>query len=400
MSLPRLSITQILAWADAEFRRTGCWPTENSGPIHEAPQETWMGIDGALTMGQRGLPGHSSLPQLLAQYRGVRNIQRLPRLSLRQVLRWADAVHKRAGRWPTITSGPVEEMPGETWSSINTALLFGRRGLPKSTLAQLLATRRGLRHRLLLPRLTKQQILRWSDEYHDRMGHWPNRRSGTVDPATGETWATISDALYAGSRGLPGRTSLAALLAEHRGVRNKQPIEAAESLPPLALLAEHRGVRNKQALPSLTIRQILVWADAVYCRTGDWPRRDSGPIAEAPGETWDGVSAALTKGLRGLPGGSSLPRLLAARRGIRNRVAPPTLTIKQIVGWADAHYEATGRRPTASSGIIADATDQETWRAIDNALRAGRRGLPGNSSLAQLLDAYRRRLPTRVAPDD
>ena len=44
--------------------------------------------------------------------------------------------------------------------------------------------------------------------------------------------------------------------------------------------------------------------------TGRWPKRDSGPIEEAPGETWGAVEMALAHGQRGLPGGSSLIRLL------------------------------------------------------------------------------------------
>ena len=38
-----------------------------------------------------------------------------------------------------------------------------------------------------------------------------------------------------------------------------------------------------------------------------------------------------------MPGGSSLPRLLAAHRGVRNRKQLPRLTERQIVRWARAH---------------------------------------------------------------
>ena len=44
--------------------------------------------------GSRGLAGRSSLAQLLADYRGHRNIGALPRLMVRQILRWADAWHR------------------------------------------------------------------------------------------------------------------------------------------------------------------------------------------------------------------------------------------------------------------------------------------------------------------
>ena len=47
-----------------------------------------------------------------------------------------------------------------------------------------------------------------------------------------------------------------------------------------------------------------------------------------------------------------------------------------------------GSWPTASSGRVR-ATASERWRAIDEALRYGRRGLPGGSSLGLLLAAHR-----------
>jgi hypothetical protein len=60
----------------------------------------------------------------------------------------------------------------------------------------------------------------------------------------------------------------------------------------------------------LTEAMVLAWADAHYERTGRWPHGKSGPIPEAPGETWNAVNMALYEGHRGLPGRSSLSRLL------------------------------------------------------------------------------------------
>src|SRR5262249_54433912 len=141
--LPSLSEGQILAWADAYHRRTGTWPTRQSGPILEAPGETWMAVDMALRNGLRGLPGGTTLPFLLAQQRGVRNGSNLPQLSVEQVLAWADAWHERTGKWPNLNSGPVPEAPEVTWWAINHALRKGSRGLPGgSSLAKLLAAER------------------------------------------------------------------------------------------------------------------------------------------------------------------------------------------------------------------------------------------------------------------
>jgi hypothetical protein len=51
-------------------------------------------------------------------------------------------------------------------------------------------------------------------------------------------------------------------------------------------------------------------------------------------------------------------------------------------------HEKTGRWPIATDGRVYGAAD-ETWMRIDNALRAGRRGLPGGDSLAKLLARHR-----------
>jgi hypothetical protein len=65
----------------------------------------------------------------------------------------------------------------------------------------------------------------------------------------------------------------------------------------------------------LSVELILGWADAYFQRHGAWPKRDSGPV-EGAEATWCGVDAALWKGARVLPGGSSLARLLKERRGV------------------------------------------------------------------------------------
>jgi hypothetical protein len=97
-----------------------------------------------------------------------------------------------------------------------------------------------------------------------------------VAGAPGESWPALDDALAQGHRGLPGGSSLA------------------------RVLALHRGARNKARLPRLTVRRVLAWIDAHRGRTGRWPRADSGPVGGAPGETWHALDVALRQGLRGL----------------------------------------------------------------------------------------------------
>jgi hypothetical protein len=62
--------------------------------------------------------------------------------------------------------------------------------------------------------------------------------------------------------------------------------------------------------PPLTEAQILSWADAHRARTGRWPSWKGGRVHGAPGETWRNLNQALRLGLRGLPGGDTLLRLL------------------------------------------------------------------------------------------
>jgi hypothetical protein len=120
-------------WADRHCEATGRWPTCESGPVLGAPDETWRAVEMALYEGLRGLRGGSSVAKLLAKHRGVRNIGNLPRLTVKQILRWADAHFRRTGSWPTYRSGPVQGAKDETWKAIEMALQRGRRGLRRSS---------------------------------------------------------------------------------------------------------------------------------------------------------------------------------------------------------------------------------------------------------------------------
>ena len=214
------------------------------------------------------------------------------------------------------------------------------------------------------PILRIQQILEWADEHYKRIGKWPSKKSGPVHGAKGETWSIVNTSLITGVRGLPGDSSLP------------------------QLLSEHRGVRNKQALPPYTINQILKWADEYKKQTGKWPSKKSGPVHGAKGETWSRVDSSLIEGIRGLPGSSSLPKLLAEHHGVRNIGNVPLLTIQQILGWADEHYKRTGKWPNHKSGPV-KAAKGEIWAVIDGSLQKGRRGLLGGSSLTRLLSEHR-----------
>jgi hypothetical protein len=434
-----LTIDQILAWADAHHERTGVWPDVTTGAIHDCPDETWRGLDSALRRGLRGIEAVSSLAQLLSERRDFRNKLDLMALTEEQILAWADAHHQRTGQWPGLESGIIQEVPGETWKGINHSLRLGSRSLSGgSSIAKLLEEKRGVRNLSNLPPLTEAQILAWADEQFQRTGEWPKVKAEAIYGTPGETWSAINASLETGRRGLPGGSSLAKLLAQHRGVRKprqlpplneQQILEWADrhyaktkewprmtsgSIPDclgetwLAVhyalerghrglsggsslaqfLAKHRDVRNRMDLSSITVAQVLGWADAAFQRTGKWPNQFSGPIAESPQDTWAGVNFALKVGSRGLPDGCSLAQLLSDQRGIRNRGNLVNLSIEQILIWADAYHENTGQWPKPNSGAISDAQG-ETWGSVQSALFSGLRGFPGGQTLAQLLQAER-----------
>lgn len=165
------------------------------------------------------------------------------------------------------------------------------------------------------------EILAWADAFHRKHGRWPRQVDGPVDEAPDTTWCGIAQALRKGGRGLPTRSGWS--LAQ--------------------LLAVRRGVRNKKHLPDLTIKQILMWADAHCRRTGTWPNWKSGPIKDAPGESWMCVNAALRNGGRGMVGGSSLGLLLAARRRLRTKNASAGVRPANAL-WRNSCYNGYGVR--------------------------------------------------------
>ena len=241
----------------------------------------------------------------------------VPRLlTEEQILAWADAHYQRTGKWPTMEYGFVQDCPGEKWANVNAALLNGHRGLPGgSTLAMLLVEKRGARSNVSIPDLSIQHILAWIDIHYERTGKWPSRNSGTINGTDGEKWANIDAVLKTGGRGLEGGSTLA------------------------QVLSKLRGVRNIGELPDLTLETILAWSDAHYERTGRWPKHNSGAIVE-DGGTWTGVDVCLIQGLRGLPGGSSLAKLLAEHREVRHHLHLPDLTEQQILGWVDCAQDS------------------------------------------------------------
>jgi hypothetical protein len=220
--VPSLSVPMILAWADAFRARNGRWPSADSGPVAEAPGETWCAIDNALAAGARGLAGSSSLSRLLVRERNANRASDRPTLTIPEILRWADAYHERHGEWPKHSSGPIPEDRGKTWEHVNEALKRGRFGLLGGTsLARLLNQERGARLPRDLAPLTAGGILAWADAHHARTGEWPHHLSGAIPEAPRETWSLVQTALRLGHRGIPGGSSLSRFLAQSGRARHR-----------------------------------------------------------------------------------------------------------------------------------------------------------------------------------
>lgn len=267
--------------------------------------------------------------QLPRRHRRPKRLRAAPKpdLTIEQILVWIDVFYAKFGKWPRAKSGRIEGTLDVTWSAINDNLCYGRRGLPRGTsLSQLLVEHRGHRNKKRLLPLSLEMILAWADAFHARIGEWPTRNSGPIPEAATETWARVDAALTKGLRGWPYSTSLA------------------------QLLAKHRGARNRKDLPRLRVGMILHWAGLHFERTNEWPREKSGAVADAPGETWAGINAALREGLRGLPGGSSLYLLL-----VRHRRMPPTYVTSGTTradrrSIAAIHFDNRPRQPVEAAG--------------------------------------------------
>ena len=111
-----------------------------------------------------------------------------------------------------------------------------------------------------------EQIMAWARSWRAETGRWPTTHSGEIPGQGGLTWRGVDVALRTGRGGLDGRTSLLHFLTGKQHVLHYTP---------------------------LTEEQILIWADAHHHRTGRWPYAHSGPVLDAPSETWMGISTAL-----------------------------------------------------------------------------------------------------------
>jgi len=379
---PKFTVETILLWADHHLARHGDYPSSKDVTIDLAPTETWVAVQSALCTGCRGLPGGSSLAQLLHEHRGKRHNRYLPPFTPENILDWANEHYKRTGEWPSSKSGPVQSAPGETWMAVQDALKDGVRGLAGgSSLARFLLEYSDKKYDPGPLPHTIEKITDWLKAYAIQHGRYPTVQSGAIEGAPEELWRAVDMCLTRGLRGLPGGSSLLKLRQELIQ-EGKLPENNSKS---------RSGRRKGQrilTIPALTEDHILSWADSHFERHGAWPNSKSGAVDDQPGENWGFINSSLRNGHRGLTSGSTLSLLLEARRSVFRHADLPSLTIEQILHWADEHFKRVGEWPNTSDGVI-HAAPKERWSAVNAALRHGKRGLPGGTSLARLLIAQR-----------
>ena len=176
--------------------------------------------------------------------------------------------------------------------------------------------------------LTEEMIVQWMREWQDRTGKLPTKTSGGI-PGTTETWSAVGSALESGCRCLPGGSSLFKLAIQKLGVEAKR---------------------------DLTIPWILDEMRKHHKRTGKYPTEYSGNITGTT-ENWGAVNIALRRGLRGLPGGSSLHMLGVQHLGAEEK---RDLTIPWILDEMRKYHKRTGKYPSSESGPIPGTSD--TWK--------------------------------------
>ena len=135
--------------------------------------------------------------------------------------------------------------------------------------------------------------------------------------------------------------------------------------------------------PFLNEKDIRTWANVWKQETGKRPHARSGDLSHICGypQTWKAIDSALKCGRRGiLRKGSSLYKLLGSPD-----FSPPPLDETEIQSWGRKFRKRHGHWPRDKDGDLSEFCGYpQTWKTVCAALRLGKRGLPGNSSLAVL----------------
>lgn len=278
-----LTEAAIIESAREYCRNHGRLPScQTTHSVPGMPNETWSGLDAALSEGVRGLPGKSSLSKLFKNLKEELGLN----LKERAILEAGRKYYYLHFRLPNEkTKDPVPDMPHENWKALDASLRAGSKGLPGgSSLAKLF---KNIKEELGFYYIDK--ILDAAKTYYKESQKFPT--STTEDPVPGMsnvTWKNLDARLRSGARCLPGNSSLSLLL---------EPWKAE--------------IQGDISLSEFSIIRALEIFHEIYKKR---PRYGSGQtdldlVPGMPNENWHAIDAALRKGSRGLPGGSSLLKL-------------------------------------------------------------------------------------------
>jgi len=107
----------------------------SDAPKHEPI--TWHGVDVALSMGWRGLPGDSTLSQFISKNFNIITIRSSKQYTVDKVKEWAERFYFDNGFYPTKKSGDITYAIEEgyyktTWENVWCASKHGHRGFNAS----------------------------------------------------------------------------------------------------------------------------------------------------------------------------------------------------------------------------------------------------------------------------
>jgi superfamily II DNA or RNA helicase len=134
---------------------------------------------------------------------------------------------------------------------------------------------------------------------------------------------------------------------------------------------------------------IIKAAIAHYEDHGHWPSCETKQRPRLlPNDTWGALNAAGRLGLRNLPKGRTLAKILApikAEFGFKVLGTRGLLSEKIILKAAEHHYQETGKWPSAITPGRIPLLPDDTWKSIDGAGHSGSRGLGRGRTLARIL---------------
>lgn len=337
------------------------------GVLSRIPSVTWRQVNDAGTRGTHGLAEGRTLHHILAPLRHISEDH------LRQEARTIFSEH---GKFPTGRSHElIPGLFGQTWRSIDALSLKGGRGLAQGrTVSKILAPLRAelkktavkkQRPLLLKPVLTECALLAAAREHFSNYWEIPTRRSKEPIPLLpGESWLAIDQAGFQGHRGLMKGRTLAVIFAPLRE-------ELRIGIP-------------------LSKEMIIAEARAVHALHGVLPTRRTTLPLPTLHTTWEAINVALQRGLRGLPGGNSLSKLLQPLRAELG--LDQTLSEPAILAAARTFHHEHGRLPSQLTTDPVPGMPGESWSKIHGAGQLGLRGLQKGRTLSKILHPLREEL--------